>query len=151
MRKTIVALLFTFFIVITAAAVDSNKPSTHDTTWMERHGKASEVNIKECMECHTDRVSCIKCHEEVKPRNHTPGWTKKGHGLEARWDRETCSTCHKEDSCIQCHSTTPPLSHKPGWREPLNRHCNSACHYPVQETTCYTCHKSAHAPNTYLK
>ncbi|WP_081646832.1 hypothetical protein [Limisalsivibrio acetivorans] len=141
------AILLTALV---AFAVESNKPSTHDTSWIKRHGQASKVNGEECKMCHVDQVSCIKCHQETPPRNHTPSWTKKGHGLEAKWDRESCATCHKEDSCIECHSSTPPSTHRPGWREPVNRHCDS-CHYPVQQTTCFTCHKSAHAPNTYLK
>jgi len=153
MKIKIITAFTVMFIALCAFAVESSKPSTHDMSWMARHGKASRVNIKECMDCHTDRVSCIKCHQEVEPRNHTPSWVKKGHGLEARWERKSCETCHREDSCMECHDSTPPASHRPGWGgsgSSLNRHCNG-CHYPVQETTCFTCHKSAHAPNEYSK
>ena len=154
MKAKIITLIMTLsllFISALAFAVDSNKPSTHDTTWLSRHGKASKVNLNECLECHTDQVSCIRCHEEVAPRNHTSSWTRRGHGLEARWDRRTCQTCHKEDSCIECHTSTPPADHRPGWGgsgSSRNIHC-SGCHYPVQDTTCFTCHKQAHAPNEY--
>jgi hypothetical protein len=149
MRAGVIAAIAIMLMALAALAVDSNKPASHDLSWVKRHGAASRVNLKECLECHTDRVSCIRCHQETPPRSHTPTWTKKGHGLEARWDRSACSACHTEDSCIECHTNTPPSSHRPGWRDPINRHCGS-CHYPVQETTCFTCHKRAHAPNEYL-
>ncbi len=143
---TLVLLLF----VPTAFAVESQKPVSHDMSWIKRHGQASRINSGECRECHIEKVSCVKCHEDTAPRNHTSGWIKKGHGLEARWDRAKCAACHKEDSCVTCHQETPPASHKPGWREPLNRHCGN-CHFPIQQTKCFTCHKSAHAPNQYSK
>jgi hypothetical protein len=148
MKAGLIALCAVMLMALGALAIDSNKPSSHDLSWVARHGAASKVNLAECLECHTDRVSCIRCHQETEPRSHTPTWVKKGHGLEARWDRTACKACHTEDSCIECHENTPPSDHRPGWREPLNRHCNS-CHYPVQDTTCFTCHKRAHAPNEY--
>ncbi|WP_265821391.1 hypothetical protein [Geovibrio ferrireducens] len=151
-KITVLSMVMAMLLVaVYAFAVESNKPSSHDISWMDRHGSASKVNKQECLQCHTDQVSCIQCHQEVSPRNHTPSWTKKGHGLEARWDRSSCTTCHKEDSCIECHSVTPPSSHRPGWGgsgASLQRHCNN-CHYPVQQTTCNVCHKTAHAPNAY--
>lgn len=149
MKRILFVTLLIMATSLMAYAVNSDKPSTHDTTWIERHGNASKIDKEECLQCHVEEVSCIKCHQDTPPRDHTPGWVKKGHGLEARWDSESCSSCHREDTCITCHQETPPASHRPGWREPLNRHCGSSCHYPIQETTCYTCHKSAHAPNQY--
>ena len=134
-----------------AFAVDSNKPSSHDISWLERHGMVSKADKSECVQCHTDEISCKQCHQEVKPRNHSATWTKKTHGLEARWDRSSCNTCHKEDSCSSCHAVTPPSTHRPGWGgsgSSQNRHCTS-CHYPVQQTTCFVCHKTAHSPSAY--
>ncbi|QEM67673.1 hypothetical protein FO488_05575 [Geobacter sp. FeAm09] len=142
-------LLATAPVVVCAAA--SNKPSSHDISWLHRHGPASKAHIEECLECHTDRVSCIQCHKEVAPRNHTPSWAKTGHGLEARWDRSACTACHTEDSCIECHQSTRPSSHRRGWGglgSTLQTHCGS-CHYPVKDTTCFVCHKTAHAPNAH--
>jgi len=147
-RKILIVLIAVLGITALVYAVESSKPSSHDTSWIQRHGKYAKLNIQECTGCHTDKVSCIKCHQEVKPRNHTLAWTRKGHGLEAKWDRGKCSACHTEDSCIECHKTTPPPSHRPGYAAPTNRHCTQ-CHYPVQDTTCFTCHKVAHAPNQY--
>lgn len=123
---------------LTVFAVESNKPSSHDISWLRRHGPASKVKIGECLECHTDKVSCIQCHQEIAPRNHTPAWTRKGHGLEARWDRSSCLACHKDDSCNECHQSTPPASHRSGWS---SGHC-VGCHAPVQDSSCFVCHKS---------
>lgn len=150
MRK-ISALFIILAFSLTAYAVSSNKPESHDLSWMKRHGVASKANLSECMECHTERVSCIKCHQEVEPRSHTKGWVKKGHGLEARWDRNKCAACHTEDSCTECHTQTPPSTHRPGWGgkgQSVNRHC-AGCHYPVQQTGCFTCHKVVHTSNQY--
>ena len=134
-----------------AYAVESIKPASHDTTWTRTHGQESRVDEGTCLACHKDRVACIKCHQEVQPRSHTPSWLKRGHGLESRWNRDKCTTCHKEDSCVACHSSIPPSDHRPGWggaADPVNIHCNS-CHYPIQETRCFTCHKIAHTPTQY--
>lgn len=143
---TLFCILLLSFTV--AYAVESNKPETHGVNWLYEHGDASKMNSRECLDCHKDKSSCIQCHEEVAPRNHNASWTKRTHGLEAKWNRESCSACHKEDSCIECHTSTPPSDHKYGWREPVNAHCGS-CHYPLQDTRCYTCHKRAHSPNEY--
>ena len=146
---TIIAILCIMFVSFAVSyAVETSKPDSHGVNWIQEHGDASTFNNKECMDCHTDKSSCIQCHEEAAPRNHNASWTRRGHGLEAKWDRESCSTCHKEDSCIECHTSTPPSDHRYGWREPANAHCGN-CHYPIQETRCYTCHKRAHAPNEY--
>lgn len=155
-KLTILSAVLALFLLGASAvvfAVESSKPSSHDISWVHRHGPASKAHIDECVQCHTDKVSCIQCHQEVAPRNHTPAWTQKGHGLEARWDRSSCTACHKEDSCIECHLNTRPSSHRPGWGgsgSTLNTHCGG-CHYPVKDATCFVCHKTAHAPNVYKK
>lgn len=154
MRQTATLLLLTAIILTGIAGItygiETGKPSSHDISWLQRHGSASRANLEECIQCHTDQVSCIQCHQEVQPRSHTTFWLKTGHGQEARWDRSKCVSCHKEDSCIDCHLNTPPSSHRAGWggSGAGSRHCVN-CHYPVQETTCYTCHKTAHTPNSY--
>lgn len=129
------------------------KPDTHDGTWILRHGQASRVDEASCLQCHSDRSLCIQCHQDTQPRSHTPAWVKRTHGLEARWSRETCMTCHREDSCVSCHQSTAPSSHRPGWNSSPaggagGQHCLN-CHYPVSDTTCFTCHKVAHAPGQY--
>jgi len=148
----IISALALLIAGVTAYAVESNKPPSHDLSWLQRHGAVSKINLEECVQCHKDQTTCIQCHQEVAPRNHTPTWAKTGHGLEARWDRSSCTACHKEDSCVECHLHTVPSSHRPGWLGTgtglQNRHC-ATCHYPIQETTCFVCHKTAHAPNAF--
>src|SRR5208283_4451355 len=78
----------------TAAAPESTwesiKPASHDSTWIRAHGQESKFDESSCLACHKDRVDCIKCHQEVPPRSHTPSWTRIGHGLESRWNRDKC-------------------------------------------------------------
>jgi len=152
MRNILVFICLTMLITFaTVMAYESNKPETHTSDWIQLHGAASKANPEECKDCHTDRVECITCHQEVKPRSHNASWKRKLHALKAKWDRDTCMTCHKEDSCVECHKSTPPFTHRPGWggtEDSQNRHCGS-CHYPIQETTCYTCHETSHSPQTY--
>lgn len=132
-------------------AYETDKPEDHTSTWMQLHGQVSQADPAYCTDCHTNKVDCLACHEVLKPRNHNGTWKRKAHGLKARWDRTNCLVCHQEDFCIECHTSTPPFSHRPGWGgldDSQNRHCGS-CHYPVQETTCGTCHETAHAPNAF--
>lgn len=154
MRNITIAGLFLLFAVFTAAyAYQSNKPETHTADWMKLHGQASVSDSESCKDCHTDRVECITCHQEVAPRSHNGSWKRLTHAYKARWDRESCLVCHKEDSCTECHKSTPPITHRPGWGgegDSQNRHCGS-CHYPVQETTCGTCHETSHSPSSYSK
>jgi hypothetical protein len=149
MRKFFWAAMVLACVVVvplSALGVTSNKPETHDGSWLREHGPASRINEQECLDCHQGRTNCIQCHQDTQPRSHTPSWIKRSHGLEARWGRETCMACHREDMCIACHSSTPPSTHRPGWGavQP-NRHCTS-CHFPISETSCFTCHKTSPHP-----
>jgi hypothetical protein len=126
-----------------AFAVESTKPSSHDISWLHRHGPASKATMSECLECHTDKISCIQCHKDVAPRNHTAGWIKKGHGLEARWERTACLSCHKQDMCTECHQSMTPVSHRGNWAS-SSGHCLQCHKGALQETTCYVCHKTTH-------
>jgi len=150
-NKILMTLVLSMAVIFSVYAYDSEKPETHNSEWIQDHGQAYEANSSECSYCHTDKVTCITCHQEVKPRSHNASWKRKTHTYKAKWDRETCMTCHREDSCVECHKSTPPMTHRPGWggiEDSQNRHCNN-CHYPIQETTCYTCHESSHSPSSY--
>ncbi len=130
---------------------ESIKPATHDSTWIRAHGEESKYDENSCLGCHKNRVDCIKCHQEVAPRSHTPSWARIGHGLESRWNRDKCLVCHQEDSCVDCHNNTQPSSHRSGWGglgQAVNIHCQN-CHFPVQDTGCFTCHKTVHTPTQF--
>jgi hypothetical protein len=163
MKKLIALIIFAAAFVITAHAVESDKPSTHDATWLNRHGKVSRADEGDCLSCHTDRIACIDCHEDTKPRDHTSAYVYKGHALKAKWSRETCAPCHTDSSfCDECHLIAAPSNHKRGWGGNTfnstgsvsgrqGRHCTSGCHslvasgimiYGNDRVTrgCKTCH-----------
>jgi hypothetical protein len=81
MRKTVTIFItlavLSLLLVISAQAASnkpaSDKPETHDAGWLKRHGKVSGIDDSECMGCHVDRLDCIRCHEDSKPRDHTSG------------------------------------------------------------------------------
>ncbi len=154
MRKILIFVgLIVISTVAVVSAVDNSKPETHNTQWINNHGQASKVNIEEnCLVCHEERLDCIACHEDVKPRTHTLSWTQKGHGIQSRWNQESCQTCHRTDFCVECHETSVPLNHNradflagPG----ATWHCLTGCALqtgaPWQSTTaknCITCHQT---------
>ena len=129
--KKLIFIISVLTIAVAAYAVESSKPEDHNASWEMLHGKKANTNSAECYMCHTDRLECITCHEDSKPRSHTMTWTNKTHGLEARWERTNCKTCHTEDSCISCHDSTLPSNHKvPNFLN--NSHCSSGyCQLPV--------------------
>jgi hypothetical protein len=96
-RKTtvlIITLITAFLILsVTALAAVGDKPETHDTGWLLRHGKVSAIDESECLSCHTDRLDCIRCHEDTKPRDHTSAYVNRGHTQKAMWSRNTCAAC----------------------------------------------------------
>jgi len=123
---------------ITAAT----RPASHDPRWMVRHGAESRERPTLCAACHAT-ADCVRCHQEIPPRDHTEFWLRRGHGLESRWDRERCLACHREDACVECHRVTRPVNHGSGWAAPTFRHCQR-CHYPLEDTSCAVCHEHAH-------
>ena len=157
-------LFFIAFIMLclgfAAFAIESSKPDTHTGAWGVTHGKQARVNDKECLTCHADRLECIQCHEDVKPRSHTATWTMKGHGMEGRWNKNSCKTCHQEEFCTDCHEVSIPVSHKvrgfgpSTWAsstETAGRtsHCSTSCQIlsgtkwsNAVKKDCLVCHKS---------
>lgn len=136
---------------ISVYAYDNAKPDTHNTAWLELHGKQAAVDDSLCISCHTDRLACIACHEDVRPRSHNNSWVKKGHGLQSRWDPTGCKTCHTEDSCSSCHETSVPMNHNRagfGTANSAGFHCYSGCQLPsgswrnTVSQNCVVCHKS---------
>ncbi len=172
MKKSLLILFIILCAGFTAFAIESSKPDTHTNAWSVMHGKQARVNDKECLTCHTDRLECIQCHEDVKPRSHNATWTMKTHGMESRWNSNSCRTCHTEDFCTECHETSVPVSHKPYGFGPstwgtnpgqggANSHCITSCQAPINlgsgiakwnstmSKDCMLCHKTrpANHPN----
>ncbi len=114
----------------------------HDSAqvWESIHGAESVVDPRFCQRCHDEQDDCAACHRVNKPASHTPAWQRKMHGLQATWDRQSCSVCHEEDSCIRCHQNTQPRSHRGSFQGPQSTHCVQ-CHFPP-ENNCTICHES---------
>ena len=150
MKKLPLLLLFLLFVTV-AYAVDSTKPTYHNTDWIEKHGQAAKANEAECLTCHEERVECISCHEDTPPRNHTATFVNRTHGMQARWDRTYCQTCHKQDYCDSCHENAFPLSHTRSGFGDINSpgfHCNTSCQLPSSNwkstpaQNCIVCHNT---------
>jgi len=165
MRKILLSVFIVLCAGFAALAIESSKPDTHTNAWGVMHGKQARVKDKECVVCHTDRLECIQCHEDVKPRNHTATWTAKSHGLESRWNKNSCQTCHQEEFCSECHETALPMSHKvhgygpSSWVTlPLQQtnpasHCMTSCQVPIGRNwnnipnkNCLLCHRTNPSP-----
>jgi len=126
------------------AELDSDvAPSSHAQLWTRLHGQAvradTGASVDDCSLCH-GREECVSCHEEEPPANHTNVWRLRTHGVVAAIDRDNCAVCHRADSCDRCHEETLPLSHRGGFGAPKATHC-FGCHFPVQQQSCFVCHK----------
>ncbi|MCM2278428.1 MAG: hypothetical protein NDJ89_10170 [Oligoflexia bacterium] len=65
-----------------------------------------------CHQCHLGKIAlptpnqCTLCHlstAAIQPRDHAVDW-KARHGRFAQFNRESCASCHSQQSCNQCHS-----------------------------------------------
>jgi len=110
---------------------DKTRPADHTPLWVSSHGKGltqSRIDQR-CVLCHNpaSRNDCQSCHRREAPKNHTIGWSENLHGIAARSDRQSCSTCHDQSECISCHTTNEPFTHTGSWGSPFDRHCLT-CH-----------------------
>jgi hypothetical protein len=119
-------------------------PPNHQANWTLAHGPIararSEVSAERCALCH-EQSSCEQCHRIQAPRNHTPYWHERAHGLAAMADRENCAACHEPASCERCHATTRPRNHVGSWGGTLATHCLT-CHQPLRYEECSACHQA---------
>lgn len=118
-------------------------PSTHAHQWTRLHGQTvradSQATVDDCSLCH-ERDDCISCHKDQAPTNHNNIFRLRSHGVLAAIDRDNCAVCHTRDSCDRCHEETTPTSHRGSYGAPKATHC-FGCHLPVQQNSCFTCHK----------
>jgi hypothetical protein len=130
-------------------------PANHGRLWDVRHGQiwrrgAPADRTEDCSLCHTEST-CVQCHRDEKPRDHTEHWrVGPGHGLAASLDRERCAACHRTDACVACHTSNPPRSHRGAWGSPRNRHC-LGCHersLSAADGGCGTCHQGTPSHRT---
>ena len=119
------------------------EPDTHLLDWKRRHGKACRRAdpdpIDSCRLCH-QQSSCDECHLIEQPESHDAHFRLRGHGVVARFERQSCAACHEPYSCDRCHETMLPTSHAGAWGSARNTHCLT-CHFPLRATGCATCHE----------
>ena len=117
-------------------------PWTHDGNWEKHHGLSvrnrSDLTADRCSMCHEDST-CIACHQDEAPDNHTRYWRRRGHGLTAEMDRENCAACHGQDYCDRCHQEAVPLTHHGTWGGSRSSHCYG-CHFEESDQSCFFCH-----------
>jgi c(7)-type cytochrome triheme protein len=117
-------------------------PPSHRANWKRFHGTVVRGRPSErsdqCALCHK-QSDCADCHHSELPESHNNHFRRRGHGLIASMDRQSCETCHDADSCERCHEETPPLSHTASFGAPQSRHC-LFCHDPLRSQSCSTCH-----------
>ena len=127
------------------------KPQDHLVGWQKRHGELIREGIDprgeaKCYRCHR-KDSCVDCHQNEPPSDHTNHWRQRGHGIASDIDRDRCATCHQMDECVRCHEQTAPRNHTAGWSGSSQRHC-SVCHWPINAVGCWTCHKGTPGHDT---
>src|SRR5688572_14970571 len=119
-------------------------PPSHHANWTRYHGSVVRARADERTDqralCHQPS-ECTSCHQIERPANHNNYWRRRGHGLTASMDRDSCATCHDSDSCERCHDEIRPQNHVGNWGEPTDRHC-LACHEPLRSTSCGVCHEA---------
>lgn len=122
-------------------------PASHEVDWKRRHGRCvrsgSDATSDRCSLCHQES-SCVQCHREEPPENHTPYWLQRAHGLTARMDRASCMACHRSDSCASCHAEETPMNHTGSFGMPKDSHC-TICHFPLRNEGCVACHRDTHS------
>lgn len=89
------------------------KPGFHPVDFVIRHASEAYANETECAACHSREAFCRDCHAGVGLavrrssggafHDAIPDWLI-AHGLPARQDLESCTTCHEQRSCLRCHS-----------------------------------------------
>ncbi len=132
-----------------AAGINRNAPSSHDLSWLRRHGREAGWapalgHGRRCGQCH-QKAACVGCHRSQRPADHTGLWRVRTHGTSAKWNRDRCKTCHETGACISCHRRTPPLGHRGDW---VSRHGRvsgfqdgcTVCHAPGW---CAACHRGS--------
>ena len=91
----------------------AERPRFHPAGFVLRHGPEAFSRDAECAACHSGEVFCRDCHSGLGLASEgrtggafhdaQPTWLL-AHGLAARQDLESCTTCHEERSCLRCHS-----------------------------------------------
>lgn len=143
----------------------------HGPNWMDRHQIAGRERADLCAQCH-DINYCGECHMTndkfppsfVYPEKvdssfiHRDDWLSH-HGLDARFEGDSCIRCHASNFCRDCHRLSglnPELRpfedgrldnpHPQGWQLDHGRYARreiqtcAACHSGKADSNCVDCH-----------
>lgn len=122
----------------------AERPRFHATDFVMRHGAEAFARDTDCAACHSSEAFCRDCHAgngiAAAGRSNgafhdaQPSWLI-AHGLAARQDLESCTTCHEERTCLRCHSA------KTGWRvSPHGAGFDPAHAADKSQQSCGVCH-----------
>ncbi|HJQ66110.1 MAG TPA: hypothetical protein VJ816_07020 [Gemmatimonadales bacterium] len=116
----------------------------HAAGFLARHPAAAYGRQNDCSECHNPASFCANCHVQSGFRSHNGLLQGQyhdagsaflfSHGRAARFNLESCVTCHSEKDCTACHSaqTRHFNPHGPGFDAERLKRKNpetcSACH-----------------------
>lgn len=145
----------------------------HGPNWMDRHQTFARERVDLCAQCH-DQNYCGDCHHlnDIFPPSfiypervdasfiHEDDWLSR-HGLEARFEQDSCVRCHSTTFCRDCHhgAGVDPTSrdfldgvadnpHPAGWLVEHGRqarreiHVCASCHSGGSDSICLDCHSS---------
>jgi len=135
---------------VRAECLDCHRPNPgageryHPAGFLARHPAAASGRQNDCSECHNPAAFCSSCHTQAGFRSkrgllqgeyHDAGNAfLLNHGRAARFNLESCVTCHSESDCLTCHSaqTRRFNPHGPGFDADRLRNKNpqtcAACH-----------------------
>lgn len=133
-----------------AECLDCHRPNAgatgiyHAAGFLARHPAAAYGRQNDCSECHNPASFCQSCHVRSGFRSHNGLLQGRyhdagsvfllSHGRAARFNLESCVTCHSEKDCLACHSaqTRRFNPHGPGFDPERLKRKNpetcSACH-----------------------
>ncbi len=85
--------------------IPSSGVMNHFRDWTRRHAKEAAYQERSCKTCHQQRF-CNACHDGVmKPMKIHPEDYATMHSIDARKNRNKCSSCHRYQSfCVDCHT-----------------------------------------------
>ena len=91
-----------------------NADTYHPAGFLTRHPSAAYNRQSDCSQCHNQQAFCTSCHVQSGFASNNGLLTGKfhdgkngfllQHGVAARLNIESCTTCHSEKDCLACHS-----------------------------------------------
>lgn len=116
----------------------------HPSGFVARHAADAFGRQAECANCHDAQVFCRACHVQaglssvgrLGPGYHEGGsvWLLR-HGMAARQNLESCTSCHRQNDCTQCHGVLGSFK-----VSPHTRNFDARRAWEQNPRTCFACH-----------